>query len=255
MATTGNPIFVFIPGAWHTADTFDELRSLMAEQGLDSEAIATPSVGASPPVKGLHADIEYTKPILQGVVENGRQVVVVTHSYGGIVGASAVEGLGYTQRTKAGLSGGVVMVVWMSSFVAKKGQSVLDLLGGNWLPWMLSKNNDGYRYSSEQETVFYNDLEPEEQQKRIALLKPQPTLSFTEPALYESWHDIPSMYLYCDKDLGLPLDFQKSFAATLGNPVSFHADASHSAFLSQPEQVIQGLRVALEKGRKQSGIV
>ncbi|KAL4944496.1 hypothetical protein BDV06DRAFT_233188 [Aspergillus oleicola] len=254
MTATEKPIFVFIPGAWHTADTFDGLRSLMAEQGLDSEAIATPSVGASPPVKGLHADVDHTKAILQGLADNGRQVVVVTHSYGGIVGASAVEGLGYAQRSKAGIPGGVVMVVWMSSFVARNGQSLLDLLGGNWLPWMLFKNNDGYCYSSEQETVFYSDLAPEEQQKHIALLKPQPTLSFTEPALYESWHEIPAMYLYCDKDLGLPLAFQEAFAKTLGNPVTYHTDASHSAFLSQPGQVIEGLKVALEKGRKQSGI-
>ncbi|KAL4794690.1 Alpha/beta hydrolase fold-1 [Aspergillus venezuelensis] len=238
---TGNPIFVFIPGAWHTADKYNGLRSLMAEQGLDFEAIATPSVGASPPTKGLHADIEDIEAILRGFVENGRQVVVVTHSYGGIVGVSAVEGLGYAQRTKAGLTGGVVMVVWVSSFVVKKGQSLLDLL-----------NNDGYCYSSEQETVFYSDPAPEEQRKQIALLKPQPTLSFTEPALYESWHDIPSMYLYCDKDLGLPLAIQETFAATLGNPVTFHVDASHLALFSQPEQVIQGLRVAWEKGREQS---
>lgn len=31
------------------------------------------------------------------------------------------------------------MVVWMTAFVALKGQSLFDKLGGNWLPWMLFK--------------------------------------------------------------------------------------------------------------------
>lgn len=65
--------------------------------------------------------------------------MVVNHSYGGLVGAGAVEGLGYAQRSQAGLPGGVIMVVWMTAFVALKGQSLFDKLGGNWLPWMLFK--------------------------------------------------------------------------------------------------------------------
>jgi alpha-beta hydrolase superfamily lysophospholipase len=133
---SGKPVFVFVPGAWHVAATFDVVRDLMHKRGFETEAIATPSVGASPPTKGLHADIEYTKAALKKLVDAGRQVVVVNHSYGGLVGAGAVEGLGYAQRSKAGLSGGVIMSVWMAAFATPKGQSALDMLGGNWLPWM-----------------------------------------------------------------------------------------------------------------------
>lgn len=133
------PVFVFVPGAWHAAETFDVVRDLMHKRGLKTEAIATPSVGASPPNKGLHADIEYTKAVLQEMVDAGRQVVVVNHSYGGLVGAGAVEGLGYAQRSQAGLPGGVIMVVWMAAFATPKGKSALDMLGGQWLPWMVIK--------------------------------------------------------------------------------------------------------------------
>ncbi|KAJ5772748.1 hypothetical protein N7457_007644 [Penicillium paradoxum] len=249
------PIFVFVPGAWHTADTFDVLRDLMHKRGFATKAIATPSVGASPPNKGLHADIEYTKAILQEMVDAGRQIVVVNHSYGGLVGAGAVEGLGYAQRSRAGLPGGVLMVVWMAAFATPKGQSVLDMLGGNWLPWMLIKSpDDGYCWSSNQETVFYHDMSPEEQQNAIANLKPQPQKSFREPALHEPWHEMPSMYLFCDQDGAIPLSAQESFAKLLGTPVTYHVDGSHSAFLSMPEKVIDGLEIALKEGQQQSGI-
>lgn len=138
MIPTDKPVFVFVPGAWHTADTFDQVRQLMLSRGLASEAISLPSVGG-PLEKGLHADIEYTKIILREMADAGRQIVVVNHSYGGMVGSGAVEGLGFKQRAEAGLPGGVIMVVWMAAFVTPKGQTVLDQLGGNWLPWMIIK--------------------------------------------------------------------------------------------------------------------
>ncbi|KAL4798902.1 Alpha/beta hydrolase fold-1 [Aspergillus venezuelensis] len=250
------PVFVFVPGAWHTAETFNRLRHLMAAQGLDSVAITTPSVGASPPVKGLHADIIHTRAVLQELVDNGRQVVVVMHSYGGAVGGSAIAGLGYAQRAKAGRRGGIIMAVWMAAFVVPKETTVLDLLGGNWEPWMKFKNDDGYVHTSDESNVFYGDVTPEEQQKQIAMLKPQPQLSFKEPALYEPWLEIPSMYLFCEKDQALPLVAQEAFAKILGQgpSMTYRTDTSHSPFLSQPDKVIEGLRLALQVGREHSGI-
>lgn len=97
-------------------------------------------------------------------------------------------------------------------------------------------------------------MSPEAQKAAIDRLKGHPTQAFMEPALYEPWHEMPSMYLFCDKDQALPLAFQEAFAKTLGNPVTFHTDGSHSAFLSVPGQVIEGLELALKEGREQSGI-
>ncbi|KAL4995129.1 hypothetical protein BDV10DRAFT_175300 [Aspergillus recurvatus] len=119
---------------------------------------------------------------------------------------------------------------------------------------MRFKGDDGYVYTSNESTVFHSDLSLEEQQKCIALLKPQPILSFTERALYEPWHDIPCMYLFCDKDLGIPLEAQEAFAKKRDTPVTYHTHASHSLFFSQPDKVIDGLSLALKAAREQSGI-
>ncbi|CAG7995474.1 unnamed protein product [Penicillium salamii] len=255
MIPTDKPVFVFVPGAWHTADTFDQVRQLMLSRGLASEAISLPSVGG-PLEKGLHADIEYTKIILREMADAGRQIVVVNHSYGGMVGSGAVEGLGFKQRADAGLPGGVIMVVWMAAFVTPKGQTVLDQLGGNWLPWMIIKNpDDGYCWSSSAEQIFYHDMSPEEQQKAIAKLQPQPQKSFNEPAVHEPWHEMPSMFLFCDQDQALPLAVQENLAKNLVDPVTYHVDGSHSAFLSVPEQVIDGLELALKEGQQRSEVL
>ncbi|KAJ5708272.1 hypothetical protein N7488_008073, partial [Penicillium malachiteum] len=243
------PIIVFVPGAWHGADGFDQVRSLLTAQGYDSEAISTPSVGSADPDNGLHADIKYTKSVLKGLVDSGRQVVVVNHSYGGIVGAGAVEGLGYKQRVESGQTGGVIMVVWMGAFVAPNGLSLYNMLGNQWLPWMIPKVEEGYCYSSQEEDIFYHDMTEAEQQKWISKLQPQTLKSFTEPAVYESWKDIPSMYIYCVEDQALPMVVQEGFVKTLNEPVKFHIDASHSPFLSKPDEVVKGLEIAVEAGQ------
>ena len=97
-------------------------------------------------------------------------------------------------------------------------------------------------------------MDPEAQKQAIAALKPHCMKASLEPALYECWHDLPSMYLFCDQDQALPLPVQEGFARTLGSPVTYHTDASHSAFLSVPEEVIPGLELALREGRERSGI-
>lgn len=114
--------------------------------------------------------------------------------------------------------------------------------------------DDGYCRSSQQETVFYHDMTPEAQAAAISKLKPHAKPSFLEPATFEPWHEMPSMYLFCDKDAALPLFVQEGFAQTLGNPVTFHVDASHSGFLSKPEETADGLELALKEGLEQSGI-
>ncbi|KAJ5540307.1 alpha/beta-hydrolase [Penicillium frequentans] len=249
MDLNSNPIFVFVPGAWHTPDTFDIVRDVLAKRGYESEAVPNVSVGATDTSFGLLADVAHTKSVIQTLADQGRQIVVVNHSYGGLVGAGAVEGLGLKQRVQAGLSGGVIQVVWMAAFVAPKGMSVIDMLGGDYLPWMLLKDpDDGYCYSSQEETIFYHDMTPEARKTAISKLKPHAKPSFHEKAIYEPWHDMPSFYLFCDQDKAVPLQLQEGLAQTLGNPGTHHADGSHSAFLSVPDQVADGLELALKEG-------
>ncbi|KAJ5611955.1 hypothetical protein N7528_009060 [Penicillium herquei] len=237
------PVFVFIPGAWHRPECFDRIRTLLTERGYDSEAVTTLSVDAASPNIGLHADIDLTKDIIRRLVCQGRRVVVVCHSYSGLVGASAVEGLGYAQRSKMSLSGGVVMVVWISAFVALKGQSIIDVGEGKTDPWVVS-HGDGFCSTSQQGT----------QQKWISKLACHSVLSCLEPALYEPWHDMPSMYVFCTKDNAFSLPFQEKLAKKLENPVTFRCESSHSPFLSMPRKLLEGLELALREGERQSGI-
>lgn len=130
------PVFVFGPGAWHTPDCFQVVQDKLGAQGYETRAVAYPSVGAEPPTKGLFDDAAAVRAEIQTLADQGRQVILVVHSYGGLVGAEAVKGLGYAQRKAAGGAGGVTLLVYLAAFVTPKGMSILKMLGGQPLPWM-----------------------------------------------------------------------------------------------------------------------
>lgn len=131
-----SPTFVFSLGAWVVPAVFDTTRSRLETLGFPSECPAHPSIGAEPPTKTLADDISSLRGVLNALANEGRDLVVVAHSYGGVVASSAVEGLSKTARMQAGKPGGIVKIVYLAAFALDKGQSLLGMLGGNYLPWM-----------------------------------------------------------------------------------------------------------------------
>ncbi|KAF5025651.1 hypothetical protein F66182_2257 [Fusarium sp. NRRL 66182] len=245
--STVKPTIVFAPGAWHTADCYDIVRTQLAARDWVTEAVEYPSVGAEPPNKGLADDVSAVRAVLERLADEGKKIVLVVHSYGGLVGANAVEGLGYKQRAQEGKAGGLIQLVYLSAFVMPKGKGVLDLLGGQYLPWM--RVDGDYVYAETPETVFYHDVEAETQKKAIDALKHQSRRVYVDPAEYEPWHDIPCFFIFCDDDKAIALAIQQHMASMLGpNAASFHIPASHSPFLSRPQDVIEGLELAVKDG-------
>ncbi|CEI66994.1 hypothetical protein FVEN_g9774 [Fusarium venenatum] len=246
-----NPTIVFAPGAWHTADCYDVVRNDLHSRGWSTEAVDYPSVGAEPPTKGLSEDVSAVRAAVERLVEEGKKVMVVVHSYGGLVGAEAVKGLGYRQRAQEGKTGGVIQLVYLSAFVMPKGNSILGLLGGQYLPWM--RVEDDYVYADTPENVFYHDVDAETQSKAIAALKHQSRRVYVDTVEYEPWHDVPCFFIFCDEDRAIPLAIQQNLASMLGpNTGTFHIAASHSPFLSLPKETIEGLELAAKDGLEKS---
>jgi alpha-beta hydrolase superfamily lysophospholipase len=129
------PQIVVIPGAWHGPIYFEKLQSMLEKAGYTIHVRQLASTGNSQPVKSLDDDIALVRSLVEEAIGDGNDVVVVAHSYGGIVAGSALEGLGKTQREAAGLRGGIVRCGYMSAFIVPKGVSVMDKLGGKPLPW------------------------------------------------------------------------------------------------------------------------
>ncbi|KAL4755459.1 hypothetical protein BDW72DRAFT_200080 [Aspergillus terricola var. indicus] len=230
MAT--KPTIVFSIGAWLTPPAFDTLRAKLLEKGIPSEAPPHPSIGAEPPNKTLADDISSLNSVLKKLVEvEKKDVVVIGHSYGGVVASSAVEGLAKADREVAGQNGGVVRIAYMAAFALDKGQSLLDMLGGQYLPWMEVEGD--YVYCNAGAEAAMHDLTPEERQKWSSELVHTSRAVFSGASTYEPWHRIPSAYILCEEDLALPLQFQEMMAAKLGTDLTYRLKSSHSPFLTK----------------------
>lgn len=134
--TTEQPVFVFGPGAWHGPECFQLVQDRLEAKGYTTRGVAYPSVGAEPPNKGLADDAAALRAEILAWAEQGRQVIVCVHSYGGMVGGEATKDLGFKQRKAQGKAGGVTLLVYLAAFAAPIGSTIFGMLGGNPLPWM-----------------------------------------------------------------------------------------------------------------------
>ena len=121
------PTIVLVPGMWHTAGCFSALRSELSPE-YDTIARTLPCVGPPDPAKvGLIDDIEFIRgELLKPCLEEEKDVVLVMHSYGGIPGSVAVEGLGRADVESQGKRGGIVGLVYLSVIVIPVGESQAD---------------------------------------------------------------------------------------------------------------------------------
>ncbi|KAH8589760.1 Alpha/beta hydrolase fold-1 [Bisporella sp. PMI_857] len=244
------PTILFVPGAWHLPAGFDTVREQLKALGYPTEAVAHPSIGAEPPTKNLSDDTANLRATLETLADEGKRIVVVTHSYGGVVGSCAVEDAGFAQRASAGKKGGVIMLIYMTAFVLPKDTSLLDALGGNWLPWM-KVSGDYCRAAEDGADIFYHDLSTADQQKWIAQLKHTPTAVFSGKSTYEPWNYMPCMYIFCDNDRAIPPVVQEGMASLMGSDITtFRIASSHSPFLSMPHELVEGIELAVKVGQE-----
>lgn len=131
-----NPTFLFTPGAWHKPAVFDAVRADLTRRGFPSRAVTLVSVDPTDPkTQGVAADAAAVSSELSNLVDQGQEVIVVCHSYGGVPTASAVEGFNLKDRAAKGEKGGVLMMVYMASFAIPAGTSLADGLGGQTPDW------------------------------------------------------------------------------------------------------------------------
>lgn len=65
---------------------------------------------------------------------------------------------------------------------------------------------------------------------------------FRDAVTHQPWEEMDCMYMYCDEDKALLSHVQKMLAPQLGeSALSWTCKASHSPFLSEPDNVVEGL--------------
>ena len=237
------PTVIFVPGAWHGPEAFTEVSGILENAGYHTVSIALASVGAAQPLVGFEPDVDKIRAAVQQACDTDQDVVLFMHSYGSVPACESVKGLTKAAQQQAGKQGGVIRLFFCCAFVLPEGASLMAALGGNPLPWFIVEDNKKIVHAGTPEKIFYNDLDEETAAKWASTLKSFSYKTFDSKVTYAGWRDVPSTYLFCEKDQAIPLGVQQ--AMVQGTGMNFDTetlDASHSPFLSMPEKVAAAVR-------------
>ncbi len=226
---------VLVHGAWHGGWCWDAVVKGLA--ALGHVAVAPTLTGLAEREKELNAQTTLATHVAD-VVEAAAQfdrVVLVGHSYAGLVITQAVDPLGKKLER----------LVYLDAFLPAVGQSGFDLMkkayGDHWkekaagglsVPPMLSAKAMG--------------VLDEKQAKAVdARLTPHPLATFEAKVQFDeaAWKAVPRTYLRCAKYAGFGPTAER--AKTLGLDV-VQLDAGHDAMLAAPGALVAAIDRAVK---------
>ena len=129
------PSLIFLPGAWHSPEIYDTIITKLNSYGYKSTALPLQAVIQKPAVNDLQPDINALRTAVLKEADAGNDVMVVGHSWGGLIVCGALEGLSKQERAKEGKTGGVVKLGFLAAFVPPENVSLIQAFGGNPPPW------------------------------------------------------------------------------------------------------------------------
>lgn len=123
---------VLVPGSFAPADIYSDFVEVLTKNGVETIVIDTPSVGRREG-KGpatMTDDVNAISKVVSPLLDQGKEVVLVAHSYGGIPTTQSLETLSQKARSAQGKSGGVRKIVYLTAVVLQVGTSNFELFGG-----------------------------------------------------------------------------------------------------------------------------
>ncbi|KAG4282312.1 hypothetical protein FPRO06_08985 [Fusarium proliferatum] len=220
------------------------------------------------PMASFKDDVDAVRGAIRQETEKGRDVIVITHSYGGTVGNSAVKGFSRppesstsgqssvspsTSRERVPETGHVVGIIPIATGFCFTGLTFMDHFLNITPPFFRVNKKTGYAdLTVRPQKFFYHDLPPAEADHATSMLTTQSLKALFEGReySYSGWLDVPVWFIGTVEDQGLPIFVQRAqigMVRVLGGRVVYtELKTSHSPFLSQPKQVVQIVLQAFE---------
>lgn len=135
---SSKPVIVLIPGGFCSPKAYAKLASTLEEQGYETIVIrlrtCTNSPGTDPSTPEWQAlaqltpfdDAKLVHEALASLVEQGREALLVGHSYGSLPMLASCQGWTTHERSAKGLQGGIKGVVYLAGFThAQRGKGIM----------------------------------------------------------------------------------------------------------------------------------
>jgi hypothetical protein len=146
------PTIALVPGAWHTPHHYKPMTDALANAGFPIVNIQHKSLD-SPNAKqaDAHKDAANIVQAIKPLIDQGKDIVLICHSYGGVPLGEACKGLAKKQG-----AGGIVGLIWMTAFICKEGVSLFNCLGDAWPPFIEENVSLNSSHYSQQEQGLWH---------------------------------------------------------------------------------------------------
>lgn len=113
------PTIVIVPGAFHSPPHYGELIAQLHQAEWPTMCLALPSLNPSNPHNAdVAGDSAFVRErMLLPLLEAGKDVLLVMHSYGGIPGSCAAKGLSKSERSSQGHTAGIFGIVYIAAIL------------------------------------------------------------------------------------------------------------------------------------------
>jgi pimeloyl-ACP methyl ester carboxylesterase len=252
------PTAVLVHGAWHTPPNYQNYVDALKSQGFKVICPTLPSCSnKSPPDGSLTEDVNHVRGIVTQIVKAGERVLMVMHSYGGIVGTDAIEDLAFADRKAAGMVGGVVHLLYMCAYMLEPGSSVWEIVkeaGVTHLwPQYVKNFTDGSTFPINPVQHFLGGVDQETVDKALPHLVRSPMAVFETQTKGSSWKIVPTTYIFTQLDAAVPRIFQDMMVEKVKKAgIVIKTDdyeTCHSIFITKQDEMVQAVVKAAEDER------
>ena len=188
----------------------------MSEDGFNVSSVDLPFTG-------LHDDAAFLSNVLD---DADGEVILVGHSYGGMVISNAAEG-----------KNNVSHLVYLCAILLEEGMSMGPSSDTSQESKIKIEVDENLLSTVKRDAVisaFYKDVDLQIAQDAINLLRPFP-IDSVNVGVGEAWRDHPTTYVLCRNDEAITPQTQREMSALADTVVEW--DCGHSPFFSDPDLV------------------
>ncbi|KAJ5783761.1 uncharacterized protein N7518_009438 [Penicillium psychrosexuale] len=122
---------VIVPASFTPSSLYREFVQCLSEHGLNAPTVDLPSVGKRDllPAASMMEDAEHIKTVTTKLADDGYEIILVMHSYGGVCGTESTAGVSKAERQAIVKPGGIIHLVYISSPVPGIGGSTMTMMG------------------------------------------------------------------------------------------------------------------------------
>jgi alpha-beta hydrolase superfamily lysophospholipase len=124
------PSIVIVPGAYHQPLHYATFIKLLLQNGfVDVVASRLVSAVLDPPEDAFADDVKLLRTEITHRLDTGQNLVILAHSYGGVVATEALVGMSGAQEKVKG-------IIFLSALVPETGESVATCVPGGLADWV-----------------------------------------------------------------------------------------------------------------------